>query len=172
MIAMLPLGANRGLAAKPKAPSIFSRTPAAAARAQQQQKEAEEPMKEFVLRKATSSKWNVARFNVPVDLTQWKRPLRTFRADEIKPTTDPAAPEATATAPTPAPAAGAKQRPRNAFARPMYARNPKNIPLHLEDSDKEHAFIGRINKAAGDSSNFFLLVADVVRVMDVRDHRS
>jgi hypothetical protein len=110
-------------------------------------------MKEFVLRMAPSTeKWNVARFNVPVNLSEWKKPLHTYRADELKP--EDGKEEA---APPPPPKAPMKPRP---FARPMYPRNVKNIPLHLDDSTKEHAYIGRINKA-GESSNVFLLIQDV-----------
>lgn len=105
-------------------------------------------MKEFVLRMASASeKWNVARFNVPVDLGAWNKPLRTYRADEIKPPEEGAPPP-------PPPKTSTMRRP---FSRPMYPRNVKNIPLHLDDTGDAHTYVGRINKA-GESSNTFLLI--------------
>jgi hypothetical protein len=108
-------------------------------------------MKEFVLRMASASeKWNVARFNVPVDLGAWNKPLRTYRADEIKPPEEGAPPP-------PPPKTSTMRRP---FSRPMYPRNVKNIPLHLDDTGDAHTYVGRINKA-GESSNTFLLIQNV-----------
>ncbi len=109
-------------------------------------------MKEFVLRTADSSdKFHVARFNVPVDLGSWHRPLRAYRQDveaEIKEEAAAAAAE------NPHPPRFRERRTR------IRGTALKNMPLAFEDSTKEHSFEGRISKG-GDSSTHFLFVVEV-----------
>ncbi len=108
------------------------------------------PLKEFVLRTADSNdKFHVARFNVPVDMNSWHRPLRAYRQDveaEIK--------EEAAAAAEAAPPRWAGRRTR------IRGTSLKNMPLIFEDTAKEHSFEGRISKG-GDTSTHFLFVVEV-----------
>jgi len=116
-------------------------------------------MQEFVLRMASPiEKWNVARFNVPVDLNGWKKPLYAYRAEEPSP--EDSEEKQNEEPPPPKGKRGSGGTSRAQSSSSSRAAMAKTLPLNIEDSTKEHAFIGRINRGGSESSNMFLLLQE------------